>query len=71
MTQLIIVLVIVAFAFGAASYKIYNRFFSKKDDMDCCYGCSGCDLKKKLIERQKDCLNDRKLKTKHSEKCKN
>lgn len=71
MTQLIIVLIIVAFAFGVASYKIYKRIFSKKDNLDCCSGCSGCDLKKKIIDHQKECLCDRTLKMNRSQKYKN
>ena len=55
MTQLIIVIIIVSFAFGAAFYKIYLAIFNKNKHLDKCSGCSGCALKNELINKQRTC----------------
>lgn len=56
MWQLIIVIIIVAAAFGAAIYKLYLRFFSNRRYENACNGCSGCSLQKELKARQKGCF---------------
>ena len=55
MTQLIIVIIIVSTAFRIAGYKLYLSIFSKKKGKNLCSSCSGCDLKKLMISREKEC----------------
>lgn len=57
MTQLIIVIFIVAVAFGVAGYKIYARFFSPNRSEHVCSGCTGCSLRNELKARQKGCFD--------------
>ena len=55
MIQLIVVIIIVAMAFGAAGLKIYQRLFRKSKTGNACDGCAGCALKHSFNQRQQQC----------------
>ena len=56
--QLIAVIVIVTAAFAVALYRLFDRFLGRGRRQGACCGCSGCDLKRELRERSKECHSD-------------
>lgn len=68
--QWVIVGLIIAICIILIMHRIFNSFFSKKKSTSLCDSCSGCNLRKEMNIRQKECTENKEAQKRHVENSK-